>query len=169
YTGVMVSQGDHLVDLYSPELLAAQEELIQSIVTVGKLQADGQSIIRERAVATIEAAREKLRLWGLTAEQVQQIETSARTKDHLTIYAPVSGIVVEKHAREGEYVQTGSRIYSIADLKQVWVKLDAYESHLAWIHYGQEVSFETEAYPGETFKGRISFIDPVLDPRTRTV
>ncbi len=169
YTGVPVNKGDHLVYLYSPELLAAQEELIQSLITVENLQANGGSMIRERAVATIDASREKLRLWGLTAGQIKNIAKSGKPEDHLTIYAPVSGIVVQKHALEGQYVQTGSRIYTIADLAQVWVKLDAYESHLPWIHYGQEVAFETEAYPGEVFKGRIAFIDPVLDPKTRTV
>ncbi len=81
----------------------------------------------------------------------------------------MSGIVIHKNAVEGIYVKTGSKIYTIADLSQVWVKLDAYESDLTWIRYGQTVEFETEAYPGEVFKGRIAFIDPVLNPQTRTV
>lgn len=169
YTGVPVSKGDHLVDLYSPELLAAQEELIQSLAALAKLETSSGSVIHDRAVATIEASQEKLRLWGLTDEQIAEIQKSGKPQDHLTIYSPVSGIVIHKNALEGQYVQTGSPIYAIADLSQVWVKLDAYESDLQWLHYGQEVSFETEAYPGETFKRRIAFIDPVLDPRTRTV
>jgi len=169
YTGVTVKKGDHLAWLYSPDLLTSQEELIQALATASELEKSGLSLIRERAGATVESARERLRLWGLTAEQVAEIERSGKTSDHLTIYAPVSGIVMHKDAVEGIYVQTGSRIYTIADLSQVWVKLDAYESDLAWIHYGQEVHFETEAYPGETFTGRIAFIDPVLDPQTRTV
>ncbi|NQU12417.1 efflux RND transporter periplasmic adaptor subunit [bacterium] len=169
YTGVPVNKGDHLVDLYSPDLLAAQEELVQSLIAAAKIQDNGVAMIRDRAVATIDASREKLRLWGLQPEQIKEIERSGQPQDHLTIYAPVSGIVIHKNALEGMYVQTGSRIYTIADLAQVWVKLDAYESHLPWIHYGQEIEFETEAYPGEMFHGRIAFIDPVLDSRTRTV
>lgn len=169
YQGVPVKKGDHLASIYSPELITAQEELLQAIKTSEDLRDSDINIVRERARATIHSAREKLRLWGLTAPQIEEIERSGETSDHLTIYAPVSGVVVEKHALEGIYVETGSRIYTIADLSQVWVKLDAYESDLAWIHYGQEVEFETEAYPGETFTGRISFIDPVLDPATRTV
>lgn len=169
YTGVPVKKGDHLASMYSPELLTAQEELFQALKTTEDLRQSDIALVRERAQATIHSAREKLRLWGLTAEQVDDIERSGQISDHLTLYAPVSGVVVEKHALEGIYVQTGSRIYTIADLSQVWVKLDAYESDLAWIHYGQEVKFQTEAYPGEAFTGRISFIDPVLDPKTRTV
>jgi Cu(I)/Ag(I) efflux system membrane fusion protein len=87
----------------------------------------------------------------------------------MTIYSPMSGIVVHKNALEGKYVETGTRIYTIADLSRVWALVDAYESDLQWIRYGQEIEFTTESYPGETFKGIIAFIDPLLDPKTRTV
>ncbi len=169
YTGVSVTKGDHMVSLYSPELLAAQEELIQAIKVVSDLENRENTLIQDSTVATVAASREKLRLWGLTDEQILNAETSGNPSDHLTIYSPVSGIVIHKNAVEGLYVQTGSQIYTIADLSKVWVKLDAYESDLAKIHYGQDVEFSTEAYPGEKFHGRISFIDPVLDSKTRTV
>lgn len=169
YTGVPVQKGDHMVYLYSPELLAAQEELIQSLATAKEVAKSDLSIIKERTMNTIAAAREKLRLLGLTREQIQEIEQSKKPKDHLTIYSPVSGTVIHKNAQEGMYVKTGTRIYTIADLSRVWVKLHAYESDLTWIHYGQDVSFVTEAYPGETFHGRIAFIAPMLDAKTRTV
>ncbi len=120
-------------------------------------------------VNLVQSAREKLRLLGLKEEQVQQIEQQEKPSDHLTIYAPVSGIVIEKLRQEGERVKLGDRIYTIADLKQVWVHLDAYESDLQWIRYGQDVTLTTEAYPGEEFHGRIAFIQPVLNNKTRTV
>ncbi|MHC4126101.1 MAG: efflux RND transporter periplasmic adaptor subunit, partial [Planctomycetota bacterium] len=85
------------------------------------------------------------------------------------IYAPIGGIVIDKHVTEGTYVQTGTKIYTIADLSQLWVQLDAYESDMMWIRYGQEVEFTTQAIPGEVFKGRISFISPTVDARTRTI
>ena len=169
YTGVMVTKGDHMASLYSPELLTAQEELIQAIQITKDLEKRGLSLIKDRAQSTIQSARDKLRLWGLTPEQIEDIERSATPSDHLTIFSPISGIVVHKNAVEGIYVATGSRIYTVADLSHLWVMLDAYESDLPWIRYGQEVEFETQAYPGEPFKGRISFIDPVLNARTRTV
>ncbi|MDP6495957.1 MAG: efflux RND transporter periplasmic adaptor subunit, partial [Dehalococcoidia bacterium] len=87
----------------------------------------------------------------------------------MTIYAPVGGTVIHKNAQEGMYVKTGTRIYTLADLSQVWIKLDAYESDLEWLRPGQKVQFTTVSYPGEIFVGTISFIDPVLDPKTRTV
>jgi Cu(I)/Ag(I) efflux system membrane fusion protein len=89
--------------------------------------------------------------------------------DHVTLYSPVGGIVIQKNAQEGSYVKTGDRIYTVADLSRVWVQIEAYESDLPWLRYGQKVSFTTEAWPGETFEGTIAFIDPVLNASTRTV
>lgn len=169
YTGVSVRKGDHLVSLYSPELLTAQEELLQAVKTVKGLERSKVDIVRETATATVIAAREKLALWGLTARQIADIERRGKPMDHITIYAPSGGIVIHKNAVEGMYVKTGTRIYTIADLSQVWVKLDAYEADLKWLRYGQKVSFAVEAYPGETFTGVIAFIAPTLNQATRTV
>jgi len=160
YTGITVRKGDHLVYFYSPELISAQQELLQTLKAYRKF-GSGKS--------TVNAAREKLKLWGLPAAQIQEIEKRGKPTDHLTIYSPMSGIVIHKNAVEGMYVNTGTQIYTIADLSRIWVKLDAYESELSWLRFGQTVTFETEAYPGETFEGRIAFIDPVLNPTTRTV
>ena len=169
YTGMPVRKGDHMAVIYSPELLTAQEELLQALRTVKELAGSDLSSIRETARQTVEAAREKLRLWGLTGEQIEDIEKRGAPTEHMTIYAPMSGIVIHKNALEGTYVDTGARIYTIADLSQIWAKLDAYESDLAWLKYGQEVEFETESYPGEVFKGKIAFIDETIDARARTV
>lgn len=169
YTGIRVNEGDHMVWMYSPQILAAQEELLQAKQAAGNLGTSSQDFLRETSQATYEAARDKLRLWGLTEEQVAAIEARGTPSDHIQINAPIGGIVIHKNAMEGEYVEVGTPIYRIADLNQVWVMLDAYESDLTWLRYGQEVDFRTEAYPGEIFSGRIAFIDPVLTERTRTV
>lgn len=169
YTGIPVKKGDHMVSLYSPELLSAQQELVQARRSLETMADSDLDIVRESTRATLEAAREKLRLLGLEPKQVQAIETTGKVTDHLTIYAPQDGIVIEKNAKAGMYVNTGTRIYTVADLSKVWVNLDAYESDLVWLRYGQHVSFTTVSYPGETFKGTISFIDPVLNQKTRTV
>ncbi|MFH1923551.1 MAG: efflux RND transporter periplasmic adaptor subunit, partial [Planctomycetota bacterium] len=165
YTGVEVREGDHMVYIYSEELYSAQQELIQAVKYAGER-------VRSSDVAgvnLVEAVREKLRLLGLTEEQIQEIEKQSKPSDHLTIYAPVSGIVIEKLRQEGERVKLGDRIYTIADLNLVWVHLDAYESDLPWIRYGQDVTITTESYPGEEFHGPIAFIQPVLNDKTRTV
>jgi len=169
YTGVPVRQGEHLVYLYSPDLYAAQEELLQALKAAEELRQSNLPDMRENALATVKAVREKLRLLGLKPEQIAEVERTKKATDHVTIYAPVGGIVVHKNAVEGLYVQTGQQIYTIADLSRVWVKLDAYEADVPWLHYGQEVEFETEARPGRPFGGTIAFIDPVLDTKTRTV
>jgi len=169
FTGTLVRRGDHMVYLYSPQLLSAQGELLQAAKSVQETGSGTSELMRRSSVATLEAAREKLRLLGLQKEQIEEIEKAGQPTDHLTIYAPIGGIVIEKHANAGDYVETGTKIYTIADLSEVWVKLDAYESDLAWLRYGQAVEFTTEAYPGDVFKGTISFIDPVLNPQTRTV
>jgi len=167
FTGIRVNRGEHMVSMYSPTLVSAQEELRQAKKTIASL---GQSsdILRSTAKATVEAAREKLHLYGLTEKQIADIENADTTQDHLTIYAPVGGIVVEKQATEGMYVQTGTRIYTIADLSRLWVIFDAYESDLPWLRYGQRVSFTSPSFPGRTFTAIITFIDPTIDDRTRT-
>jgi Cu(I)/Ag(I) efflux system membrane fusion protein len=160
FVGMPVKAGDHLADMYSPELVSAQQELLQALQSSVGGGASG---------SLLNAARERLRLWGLTPEQIAEIERSGKARDHVTFYSPLGGIVVEKEAREGQYVETGMRLFTVADLTRVWVQLDAYESDLAWLRYAQEVVFQAEAYPGETFHGTIAFIDPLLDPTTRTV
>ena len=169
FTGITVNKGDHMVYLYSPELISAQAELLGAIKASKNLSPQTSELIKRSTLATLEAAREKLRLLGLTKEQVEQIEKTEQPTEHVIIYAPIGGVVTEKHATEGMYVTTGMKIYTIADLSRLWVKLDAYESDLPWIRYGQEVEFSTEAYRGQVFKGKISFHDPVLNAKTRTV
>ncbi len=166
YTGVRVREGDHLVSLYSPELIVAQQELLLAHRAAQRDEERGEA---QRATAQVELAEEKLRLLGLLDRQIEEIKQRGTPSDHLTIYAPTGGVVVERHATEGMYVDTGTKIYTIADLSQVWVFLDAYESDVPWLRFGQEVEFTTETYPGEVFRGRIAFIDPVLNEETRTV
>ncbi len=169
FTGISVKKGDHMVYLYSPDLISAQAELLQAAKAVASARDESSEFVKRSSRATLDAAREKLRLLGLSAEQIKEIESSGKAVTHVTINSPIGGVVIHKSATEGMYVETGTPIYTVADLSQVWVKLDAYESDLPWIRYGQQVDFRTEAYPGEVFKGRISFVDPALNPKTRTV
>ena len=166
YTGVTVNKGDALVELYSPSLYAAQEELLQALKNTQNVR---QGLARESALITLEAAREKLKLLGLTSEQIQEIESRGTSIDQVKIYSPMSGVVVHKNAIEGMYVSRGTKIYEIADLSRVWIVLDAYESDLPWLKLGQNVEFTVEALPGQVFTGQIVFIDPVLDDKTRTI
>ncbi len=169
YTGYVVKKGDPMVDLYAPELLAAQEELVQSSQAARRARSGASVAAREMAEVTLEAVRERLRLWGLTDPQIREIEERGAPEPHVTILAPTGGTVIEKNATEGMYVGTGTVIYTIADLSTVWVELDAYETDLSRIRTGQDVEIGVEAFPGERFSGAISFIEPTVDPTTRTV
>jgi membrane fusion protein, copper/silver efflux system len=167
YTGISVNQGQHLAKLYSPEILSTHQELLQSLKTVNSV--DKSDFVWQAAQSQLNSVRERLRLWGLTKDQIAKMEKSSKPNEHISLYAPISGIVIHKNALEGMYVNTGTKIFTIADLSKVWVKMDAYESDVSWLRYGQDVKFTTEAFPGEVFPGRVAFIDPVLDAKTRTI
>ena len=169
FTGITVNKGDHMVDLYSPELISAQAELLQALKAAGSISNNTSDLMKRTTLAMLEAARDKLRLLGLARSQIDKIESAGEPVTHITIYSPMGGIVIHKNATEGMYVNTGTPIYTLADLSRLWVMLDAYESDLPWIRYGQEVEFSTEANPGQIFKGKISFRDPILNAKTRTV
>lgn len=164
FTGIQVKQNDHLVAIYSPELYSAQAELFRA------LEAYETSPQEQRLfAATVDAARAKLRLLGILPEQIAELEKNRTQLTHLTIYAPIGGVVIEKNIREQQYVREGDMLYRIAELDPIWLYLDIYEYDLAWLRFGQAVDVTVEAYPGETFNGTVVFIDPFLDDMTRTV
>lgn len=165
YVGVPVNEGDHLAEVYSPELLAAFEEVRQAAAAGSS---SGSDLVRAATRDTLEAAREKLRLFGLTPAQIEAVERGEHDSDHLTIYAPIGGIVTHMAVREGDYVQTGAPIATVANLSRLWLDLEAYESQLPMLRWGQPITFTVESHPGEVFDGRISFIEPMVDERTRT-
>ncbi len=166
YTGITVNKGEHLFEIYSPELYVAQAELVQVINDLSDPQT---GLSPESYSATYKATRRKLAYLGMTEEQIDALEDRGGPSDRITITSPLGGVVIHKNAVVGRYVDTGSPIYTIADLSRVWVVLDAYESDLPFLRFGQKVQFTTEALPGQTFDGRITFIDPILDTGTRTV
>ena len=169
YTGDRVTPGQPMVSMYSPELLTAQAELIQAVKALKDLEKSNLDLVKDSARRTEEAAREKLRLLGLTRAQIDRVATQGKASDHITLYAPQGGVVIRKDVNEGQYVKTGASIYAIADLSSLWVMLEAYESDLPWIATGQEMEFRTEAYPGKVFTGKVVYIDPLVNEKTRTV
>jgi Cu(I)/Ag(I) efflux system membrane fusion protein len=160
--GTEVQKGDHLVEIFSSKLNVDQASLIQALQ-------DHERSRSRQALSDLEATRERLRLLGILPEQIEQIERTRKPTDHLTIHAPIGGTIVEKNVRPGQYVDKGDTLYRIASLDPIWLYLDIYEADLAWIRYGQQADVRLEAYPGERFQGTVSFIDPFLNDRTRTV
>ena len=149
-------------------LFSTQEELIQARKAIDSLRETPNSVISGSSIATLEASREKLRLYGLTRSQIAKIEDSGKASDRLTILSPAGGTVIDLKASEGMYVKTGTRLFRIADLSTVWVNLTAYQADIPWIVEGQNVEFSSHVFPGKVFKGKVAFIDPVLNSRTRT-
>jgi Cu(I)/Ag(I) efflux system membrane fusion protein len=169
YVGYEVTAGEPMVELYGPALLAAQQELLQSLGAHRDAVAAGKPRLIEATSEVLEAVRERLRLWGLSGVQVAEIENRGVAAPRVTIESPTGGTVVEKGVTEGSYVSTGQMLFTIADLSVVWVELSAYESDLPWLSEGQPVEFATTAFPGRTFTGTLSFVEPVVNPVTRTV
>ena len=169
FTGMMVSKADHLVEIYSPELVSAQEELLQALRASDAMKADSLESSRRRAEELIVSAQQKLELLGITARQVDELKQTGKAATHLVVHAPLGGTIVRKWAMEGMYVKTGDPLYQIADLTQVWLLLDVYEADLPWIMPFQDVKVTAQSLPGEEFYGQIVFVDPLVDKTTRTI
>ena len=155
FTGDFISEGQIIAYIYSPELVTAQEELFEA------------RKIKESQPALFNASKEKLKNWKLSDNQIEQILASEKTIEQFPVLANVSGYVTKKMVNLGDYIKQGQAIYEIADLSKVWVLFDVYESDMTWIKNGASVSYTVQSIPGETFKGNISYIDPVIDPKTR--
>lgn len=168
YAGDTVQQGEELVLLYSPELLAVQQELIQAIAALERLPDNSLETAKRSSESAVLAARDRLRLAGMGTDEIDAIAESGEAREQVTLKAPISGTVIERHIEEGAYVDEGERILTIANLKTLWAEMEAYESDLMWLKVGQPVTFTSEAFPGETFTGEVSWIDPMTNVRTRT-
>lgn len=156
FTGESVRKGQKIASIYSPELLSAQQELLEAV----KMQ-DVQPIL-------LQAVREKLRLWKLTDAQITRIEQSGEVSPLIDVVANTNGIVVAKNVNQGDYVNTGTVLFTVANLSQVWAVFDAYETDLPFLKVGDKVEYTLQALPGKTFTGKVAFINPILDPSTRT-
>ena len=167
YTGVVVQKGDHLAIVYSPELYSAQ---VEYLVSLSKLNEDSSfESVRESQRRLMRSLRQKLVELGMTEQQISELEESKEARSRLTIYATDSGTVIEKLAVEGKYVKPGDPIYRIADLSTIWLMLELYPEDASRIRFGQRVEAEVQSLPGQTFEGRVAFIDPVVNERDRTV
>ena len=155
FTGDYVKKGQVIASVYSPDLVTAQEELFEA------------RKIMETQPQLFESAKEKLKNWKLTNQQIEEILQSETARETFDIQADVSGYVTEKMVNPGDYVRRGETIYEIADLSKVWVLFDVYESDMGWIKKGDKVEFTVASLPGESFTGTISFLDPVINPKTR--
>jgi Cu(I)/Ag(I) efflux system membrane fusion protein len=155
FTGETVVKGQVLAEIYSPELITAQQELLETVKT------------KQLQPELYEASKEKLRQWKLTDDQISKIELSGIIQNNFEVLSNTSGTVTTRRVNDGDHVSVGTILFDIADLSKVWIMFDAYESDLQFLHTGEKLSFTLQALPGIDFSGNIIFIDPVIDPVTR--
>jgi Cu(I)/Ag(I) efflux system membrane fusion protein len=168
YTGKLVQKGQPLFTYYSPDLVTTQEEYLLALDAKQKL---GSSSIREisaGADSLLESAHRRLALWDISEDQIGELQKSRKPKKSLTLFSPISGFVIKKDVLQGMRVMPDKELYTIADLSTVWVNADIYEYELAQIRVGQKATIDLSYFPGPTFNGRVAWISPVLDEKTRT-
>src|SRR5438132_7221074 len=167
--GQSVRAGQPMLTLYSPDLLATQDEYLLALKAQAQLEDSPLAEARQDAAALVASARERLRLWNLNDEQIAAVERRGKAERVLTVYAPSSGIVLKRQALPGNYVEPGTTLYELADLSTVWIHGDIYGSETTAVRLDQSAEVTFEAYPGETFRGKVAYIYPYLNEATRTV
>ena len=155
FTGEYVRRGQTLADLYSPELVTAQQELLEA------------ARIKDSQPALYQAARDKLKNWKLSDADIDNLISKGETTRTFGVAADAHGVVVKKNVNKGDYVNRGQVLYEVANLSRVWILLDLYEMDIPWVGVGDKVSFTVRSLPGKSFEGKITYVDPVLDPQTR--
>ncbi len=168
FIGEKVKKGQPLFDIYSPELVTAQEEYLLSLQHNASLKESSYPSIREGAQRLLKASHTRLRYWDLTEKQIKKIENTGNIQKTLTIYSPDSGVVIKKIAFQGHHVKAGEHLYEIADLSKVWVDVDIYEYELPWIKKGMVAKMELSYIPGKIFTGNVLYVYPFLTAKTRT-
>lgn len=156
FTGESVKEGQLIAKIYSPDLLTAQQELLEA----AKLQ-DLQPLL-------LDAAKEKLHLWKVSEEQINKILQSGSVSPYVNIHANTSGVVIAKNVNQGDYINQGSVLYTISNLSKLWAIFDAYETDLPFLKVGDQLEYTLQSIPGKVYKGRIAFINPMIDASSRT-
>jgi RND family efflux transporter MFP subunit len=168
FVGDKVKKGQPLFDIYSPELVSAQEEYLLALQQYNSLSNSSYPNIRQGAERLLAASRTRLRYWDLTDRQIEELAKEKKVRKTLTVYSPANGVVTKKSAFEGHRVKEGMEQYEIVDLSKVWVDVDIYEYELPWVHQGMLAEMNLTYIPGKSFHGKVLYIYPYLEAKTRT-
>jgi len=169
YTGKRVRKGQPLFTIYSPELVSTQEEYLLALKAQEYLTRSGFSEVSSGANNLLESTRRRLLLWDITEKDIRELERTGKPRKTLTIYSPIDGYVIHKNVFRGMKVSPGLNLYHIVDLSTVWVEADIYEYEIPFVKVGQEATISLSYCPGETFSGKVTYIYPYLESKTRTV
>lgn len=169
FTGQEVKAGQKLLNIYSPELVAAQEEFLSALTFSKRFSTTGSTDAVRGAYDLLESARKRLVYLDVQQEQIDRLATDLEAARVMAIHSPQEGVVVHKAVYDGGHIKAGEHLYRIADLSHVWVHADIYEYELPWVHVGQEAEVELSYQPGQIYRGEVTYIYPFLEPKTRTV
>jgi RND family efflux transporter MFP subunit len=171
YVGQPVKKGQNLFEIYSPQLVTTQQEYLDALDYAEKLSTSPYADIKERARSLLEASRQRLAYWDITDGQIAELEKTRKPRRTLTVVSPVSGMVVQKmdQALEGMHAKAGMNLYKIVDLSTIWVEADIFENQVPWLKTGQTARLEFPYQPGRSYRGRIRYIYPYFDNKTRTM
>jgi len=169
FTGQAVQKGDPLFTVYAPDFLSTQQEYLLAKKSQAKLQSSPVAEVRRTGDLLAASAKKRLRLWNITEDQIKNLEGRGQAETLMTVYAPTDGVIIKRIGTKGMRIAPDMALYEIADLSSVWVFAEVYESELAYLSLGQDAELRFPAFPGEGFSAKVTFIDPLLNPETRTV
>jgi len=167
--GAYVSKDKPVAELYSPDLVATQQEYLLAIKSRDQLKSSPIPSISQNGAGLVSSAKQRLTLFGVKESQIAELEKSGKPNIRLPIYTPLSGVVIDKMVQQGQYVNVGEVLFNIADLSKVWVEIDVFENEVPYVRVGQQVEIRSAIEHGAAFNGRISFVYPFHDPKTHTV
>ena len=169
FTGQRVRKGQRIMSIYSPEIIATEKEYLIAKESMERLASSEFKEISQGTAGVLDAARTRMKLWGMTDSQIEELDKTRNVKTTVDVYSPISGTVVELMVREGDYVSEGSPLYRIADLGRVWMLADVFERDFQKVNMGSVVEVTAEGYPGRSFHGVVVFMDPTVNPESRTL
>lgn len=169
FVGKLVKKGDPLFSLYSPELVSTQQEYLIARRGQQYLGESPYSEVAQGAQSLLRAARDRLRLWDISEDQIKKLEETGEVSRTMTLYSPIDGFVMKRNLYERVYVNPETELYEIADLSTIWVNAEIYEYEVPYVRVGQQATMRLSYFPGKTYSGKITYVYPTLDPVTRTV
>ena len=169
FVGDQVQVGDSILEIYSPELVATQQEYVLALKNLQLISQSTVTSVREDAEKLLASARTRLEYWDIPASEIERLAQTSEVRKTILLTAPATGIVVARNAIEGAHVEVGEDLFRIADLRTVWVHASFYDNEVPWISDGQRVEMELSYLPGKTYAGRVSYVYPYLRERARDV
>ncbi len=169
YAGQQIKKGQALFTLYSPDLVSTEQEYLIALRGQQYLSKTPYTDVSSEADSLLGATRDRLHLWDISDSQIHNLEATGKAARTMTLYSPISGFVMARNAYEQAYVTPGTDLYDIADLSTIWVYVDIFEYEAPYVHVGQAAQMELSYFPGRTYRGKVTYVYPTLDPKTRTI